>query len=110
MSEDVKMCVDAGACRFKTTIVASMQDDGSVRLEIESGCPQVKRMAETLPEIDPMDAASKRMLENPVIISASENLSHPSCPIPCAILKAVEVASGLALEKDPTLHYCSPSP
>lgn len=29
-----------------------------------------------------------------------QHLSHPACPVPAGIIKAIEVAAGLALPKD----------
>ncbi|MDD3398653.1 MAG: hypothetical protein PHW93_03535 [Candidatus Methanomethylophilaceae archaeon] len=109
MSEDVELEVHAGACRFKTLVIGTLQEDGTVKLKIKSECPMVREMASCMPDFDPMDAVSVRVHENPVIVHAGEHLSHPSCPIPVAILKVLESCSGMALKKDVTMNYCSSS-
>jgi hypothetical protein len=42
---------------------------------------------------------------NPVFVSAQRAGCHPSCPIPVAILKAVEVAMGMALPRDAVIKF-----
>jgi hypothetical protein len=77
--------------------------------EIESGicgfCTTVKTTAEgrTLTEVDPYREISYRG-EGPVTLKlAAEHLVHPACPVPSGILKAIEVAAGLALPKDASI-------
>jgi hypothetical protein len=42
---------------------------------------------------------------NPVFLSAQKAGCHPSCPIPVAILKAVEVAMDMALPRDAVIKF-----
>lgn len=109
MNDEVKLVVHAGACRFKTVVIGNPQEDGSVKLKLKSECPMIREMASCMPDFDPMDAVSVRVHENPVMIHAGEHLSHPSCPVPIAILKVLESGAGLALKKDVTMNYDSSS-
>ncbi len=109
MNDDVILEVQAGACQFKTVVIGSLCEDGHVDLRIKSECPMVRKMAARMPEFDPVDAASMRLHENPVIVHAGNHLSHPACPVPVAIIKVLESSSGMAVKKDVTMHYCPSS-
>ena len=47
--------------------------------------------------------------ENPVCRAAGPRLKHAACPVPAAIIKALEVAAGLNVPKDATIT-CVPDP
>ena len=47
----------------------------------------------------------KRMTESVVYQSAARHIRHTACPIPAAILKAIEVEVGIALPKDVTITF-----
>jgi len=109
MDEEVRLEVEAGACRFKTVIIGSMIDDGNVKLKIKSECPMVRKMCATMPTWDVIEAVSARIHQNPVILFAGEHLSHPACPVPVAIIKVLESTSGMAVKKDVSMIYKSSS-
>jgi len=102
---DVNITVDAGACRFKTHIHASVQDDLSVKFILRSDCPNVKNLAMMLDVVDAMDVVANRIADNVLMKTCSEFIPHPACPIPCALVKACEVASDLAVKKDPVITF-----
>ena len=105
MSE-AKLTVDAGVCRFKTTIHAVGSDDYmSVNLTIESDCPNVKNIIGSLKTVDAIEIVSPPLTNNSVMKICDGTLPHPACPVPCAILKACEVASGNALKKNVTFTF-----
>ncbi|MDZ7695505.1 MAG: hypothetical protein U5R49_00790 [Deltaproteobacteria bacterium] len=43
--------------------------------------------------------------KNPVFLCAERARCHVACPIPVSVVKAAEVALGLALPKDATLTF-----
>ncbi len=91
--------IDSGICGFHTTVRSTNEGD-SVRLEFASGCPHVAELAEHLTEVDPWREISFRG-EGPLTLRlAAEHLAHPACPVPCGIIKAIEVAAQLALPKE----------
>ena len=103
---DAKLTVDAGACRFITTVAASSSDDlMTVRLTITSDCPNVKKLAENIHEADIIETVGSRLLDNPVMKKCSEFIPHPACPVPCAIVKATEVASEQAVKREVTIRF-----
>jgi hypothetical protein len=93
--------VKAGICGFVTQIEASAEDDGQmVRLRIDSTCEYVRNLAEQLTEVDAFQEISFRRAGPRTLQLAPQYLKHPACPVPAGIIKAIEVAAGLALPKD----------
>ncbi len=87
----------AGICGFVTRIQAEATTDGQVTLTIESDCPSIQTLAVRLPSVDPFREITYRGEGPLVLATARECLPHPACIVPSAILKAIEVAAGLAL-------------
>ena len=95
--------IDAGICGFHTTCIATKNGDGTVRLTIESDCKAVMKLAEHLQDVDPMKEVFWRRALPRTHELAPGCLSHPACPVPSGIIKAIEVEAGLALPKDATI-------
>jgi hypothetical protein len=93
--------VQAGICGHVTQIEATVVDDGqTVRLHIESTCEDMHKLAEQLTEVDAFQEISYRRGGPKTLQLAPQYLKHPACPVPAAIIKAVEATAGLALPKD----------
>lgn len=95
--------IDAGICGFHTTCIAAKNGDGTVHLTIESDCKAVMKLAEQLQNVDPMKEVFWRRSLPRTHELAPGCLSHPACPVPSGIIKAIEVEAGLALPKDATI-------
>ena len=95
-----KAVIDAGICGFRTTCIATKNADGTVQLSIECGCKAVTKLAEQFENVDPMKEVFWRKTVPPLLAAAPQCLSHPACPVPSGIIKAIEVAAGFALPKD----------
>jgi hypothetical protein len=94
--------IESGICGFCTT-VRTKAEGRTVRVELESDCGYVEKLAEQLTEVDPFREISYRG-EGPVTLKlAAEHLVHPACPVPAGIIKAIEVEAGLALPKDASI-------
>jgi hypothetical protein len=93
--------VQAGICGHVTQIEATVADDGqTVRLHTDSTCEDVRKLAERLTEVDAFQEISFRRAGPQILQLAPQYLKHPACPVAAGIIKAVEVAAGLALPKD----------
>ena len=99
-----KVVVAPGACGFTAAISAEMTQDESVVISVHSGCPMVRRMAAEIARLGLQDALA-RILENPVYLAAGKHLKHPACPVPAAVLKALEVEAGLNVKTDTTIVF-----
>ena len=93
----------SGVCGFNTTVIANADGDGKVHLQIESDCKSVRKLAAELTEVDPFKEFSWRRGDPVTMQLAPKCLAHPACPVPAGIIKAVEVAAGLALPADATI-------
>jgi hypothetical protein len=91
-----RVVVDPGICGNVTTLEVVKLSKQKVRVKIISDCEAVTKMGESLAELDQWSAL-KPHVRSEVYQSASECHVHTSCPMPSAILKAIEVEAGLAL-------------
>lgn len=103
MSDECKVTVDAGVCKMNTVIVAKMNDDGTMNLEVKSDCSYVTEMAKNIQTVDPFNIIMVSICETDIYKSANESIPHAACPVPCGLIKAIEVASGLGLKKSATI-------
>lgn len=92
--------VQAGICGFTAVIVTQANDDYDVKLNITSDCKRVAALAETLTQVSALSEISQPVTRTATYQAASGAKLHAACPVPSAIIKAIEVAAGLALPKD----------
>ena len=92
----------AGGCGFSTQVEAEMQDK-VCHLTITSECKAIQRMAEELTVVNPFQEISFRREMPQTYELGILYCSHAACPVPAGIIKAVEIAAGLALPKDVTI-------
>ncbi len=97
----------SGRCGYSTDVEATRleTDNGDrVRLAITSDCNACRRLAQLLTEVDPIREITYRG-QGPLVLSlAAKTLTHTACPVPSGIIKAIEVAAGLALPLDASIQ------
>ncbi|MEW5872730.1 MAG: hypothetical protein AB1894_25955 [Chloroflexota bacterium] len=98
-----KAKIFSGVCGF-TTQVEAVTEGRTCHLKIESECKAIQKMADELSEVDPFQEISFRRGMPKVHAMGHEYCTHAACPVPVGIIKAVEVASGLALPRDVTIE------
>jgi hypothetical protein len=105
MAPTIRVEADPGICGFPCVIEARKKGPRAVSLKIiGSECEHIKRLSEDVVEMGLRDLF-KPITKNPVYISAQQAGCHPSCPVPVAVLKAVEVAMDMALPKDVYIKF-----
>lgn len=86
-------------------------DKRKVRLKINSDCERVAGMTNELTEIDEGEvdewAPIKPRGESKICQYARQHRFCAACPVPSAILKAVEVEAGLAIPRDAHIKFVS---
>jgi|Deesub1362B_J571_1020462.scaffolds.fasta_scaffold00061_15 hypothetical protein len=97
-----KLKVDAGACGFMSTVEVRKGNNGSFELLLESECEMVQRLAERLRVLSTEDLSNKR---SQVFKEGFQCLRHISCPLPIAILKALEVEAGFNVPRDVKIEF-----
>ncbi len=96
--------VNPGICGRTVTVEVATVGKRRVKVDIISDCEVVTKMGESLSELDQWDAL-KPLLHSEVYKSASGCCLHASCPVPMAILKAVEIEAGLALPRPVLVRF-----
>jgi len=99
-----KVNIQPGACGMSVTVEVKKKEKKTFTVTVTSECVMVQKLGTEIPELGIMDAF-KRLLENPVYKKAAGCLKHASCPVPCGILKALEVEAGLNVPKDSIIHF-----
>ncbi len=100
--------VFAGICGHSAVIEVTSVDAAHVKVTVHSECEQITAMNPDLEYIQWKGKGHqvfKRMTESAVYQSAAQHIRHTACPIPAAILKAIEVEAGIALPKDVTITF-----
>ena len=92
--------VEAGVCGHKAAITAKKADGYNVRVRIESDCPHVQKIASEPLAVDALRQTDLRRGLPSLLETAYSHCAHAACAVPSALVKAVEVAAGLALPKD----------
>lgn len=104
--------VEAGVCGHSAVIEVVKLGTAHVQVTIHSACEQITAMNPDLAQLQwkgKGHAVFKRMTESAVYASAGRHIRHTACPIPAAILKAIEVEVGLALAQDVTIRFRDPA-
>ena len=103
-----KVIIDPGVCGFVTSVTArGDEDEGTVTLEVASGCEAVRRMMQAAGStFDAYELCLTRPGTGPLYGYASESFPvHAGCPVPAGILKCAEAEAGLALVKDVSIRF-----
>ena len=95
-----KVTVFAGICGFSAVIKVQKLDGKQVKMKVVSPCEMIREMGDELRKVDWTQAITRKMCDSIIYQTADRHISHTACPVPSAILKAVEVELGLALPKD----------
>lgn len=99
-----RITVDAGICGFTTLIEVVTLSSQRVRVSVTSDCEMVSKMGEELRDIDWRDALKQQ--ENCLLYkSLQQHIKHVACPVPIAVLKAIEVEVGAALPGDVVIRF-----
>lgn len=99
-----KVQVNAGVCGFTVIIKVERDKDRNFHISLDTECEMVKKMAEDVSFLE-FRAPFSAILHNPVYRSASKNLKHAACPVPSAILKAIEVEVGASLPRPVSITF-----
>ncbi len=100
--------VFAGICGHSALIEVKKVDETHVQVLVHSECEQITDMNPDLASLQwkgKGHGVFRRMIDSAVYQSAARHIRHTACPVPAAILKAIEVETGLALPKDVTIRF-----
>ena len=94
--------VDHGICGFETTVTIVKNDDYTVSASIESTCSNLSGIP---PELLTFDPVMEMTSAGSLLGKLEKYITHPSCLIVPALIKAAEVEAGLALRKDACIQF-----
>ncbi|HHW43377.1 MAG TPA: hypothetical protein GXX25_06120 [Desulfotomaculum sp.] len=89
-----------GICGFNTVVRAASAGGRKVKITLDSECPSWQKVAEHLKEVDAYKEVFGKLHESETYRISAPHIPHPACLVPAGIMKAIEVAAGLALPKD----------
>ena len=97
-----KADVQAGICGLRSTVRAETADGRQVQFAVETTCDNIRRFAEQLAAGAPFDAYKEinPRASSDVLARAREAACCTDYIVPAAALKALRVATGLALPAD----------
>ena len=96
----------AGACGFTNVIKVRKITDLTVSIKIISACKLVREMNEDLMIVDCKEGVFSKIFDSIVYESANRRLKqHTDCPVPCAILKAIQVEIGGSVRKETLITF-----
>ncbi len=99
-----RVATEPGICGF-SCIIEARRSSGLVSIKIMgSECKQIQRLSKSITEIS-LEELFRPLTRNPVYLLAQQAGCHPSCPVPVAVLKAVEVAMEMALPRDVLIKF-----
>ena len=104
---ECKVVVDAGVCKMRTLITAK-EEMGMIHIDIKSDCPNVLKMSWSLEPISAYSEVEANIHASEIYKLADENIPHAACPVMAGIIKAIEVAGGLGLKRDCSIHVVEP--
>jgi len=99
--------VNPGVCGLICTIEVEEADKRRVSIAIASDCEMIHALGELLKEADIWEIM-KPHVYSVVYQTASQCQLHAACPVPSAIIKAVEVEVGMALPREVVIRFDSP--
>ncbi len=106
-----KLTIFAGICGFTTTVIVDDRDNYMAELNIDSECPNWKKVNGILSGqvLNVMAELFKDRetgtLQSQVLDVSFKTIPHISCPVISGVLKGLEVGVGLALPKDATIAF-----
>ncbi|UNC91588.1 DUF6951 family protein [Candidatus Contubernalis alkaliaceticus] len=83
--------VMAGACGFTSVVRVSRVDKKHVSVKIISACKMLRKMNEDLALLDWRKDLFCNISNSIIYRSANKHLMHTDCPVPCAIVKVIQI-------------------
>ena len=94
--------VEAGICLHTTAAVASTDDMRMVTFSVETSCPNIERLAESVARGQLFDAYHEidSRVEGEIVSAGRSARACTDCVVPVSLIKALRVAADLAMVKD----------
>lgn len=106
-----KTLIKAGPCRFETTVTAEKVSKKTVKLSLETQCPNVQKMfegfvAENGDELDAFKICMSRPGQDALhAYVASHYPPHAACPVLVGMIRTMEAEAGLCVKEDMSVTF-----
>jgi len=101
-----KVEINPGICGFIASVTAEADEEQMVTLNIKSGCAGIRKLAESLDEVDAYEVCLGKPGTGEIYELAQEVCpGHAACPVIAGILKCIEVECNLALPKNAEIKF-----
>jgi len=100
-----KVRISAGACGYTAVIKVQALDKKRIHINIITACGALQSLNEELGVIDWTKGVFDRFCDSIIYRTAHEKLKHTDCPIPMAIIKAIQVEIKGAVPKNVTMTF-----
>ncbi|SMB99063.1 hypothetical protein SAMN00808754_2721 [Thermanaeromonas toyohensis ToBE] len=96
--------IDAGICGFITEVEVIAHDIMQAKVKINTTCPNIQKIAAELTEVNPLEEIGNKNEGSRIREFFQRYSPHAACPVPSGLVKAIEVAAGLALPRDAHIY------
>ena len=100
--------IDPGNCGLKTEAIVDTNNDQYFKFKILSDCKKVNKLAVRLRENGPFDAYTEidPRSHSKILELSRQELKGccEACAVPISLFKSMQVAAGLAIPGDVTIH------
>lgn len=100
-----KVRISAGACGYTTVVKVQALDKKKVHINIITACRMLQSLNEELGVIDWTKGVFNRFCDSIIYKTAHQKLKHTDCPVPMAIIKAIQVEINGATPKNVTMTF-----
>jgi hypothetical protein len=100
-----KLRVNAGACGYKSVVITEQIEGKQVRIKIISACRMLQLFNQKLQVVDWTKGVFEKFCDSIVYQVAHETINHIDCPLPLAVIKAIQTEIDGALPKDVLLQF-----
>ena len=100
-----KVRISAGACGYTAIVKVQALDRKKIHINIITACRMLQSLNEELGLVDWTKGVFDRFCDSIIYRTAHEKLKHTDCPVPMAIIKAIQVELKGAVPKDVTMKF-----
>lgn len=100
-----KVRVNAGACGYTVIVKVQALDRKKIHINIITACRMLQSFNEELGVLDWTKGVFDRFCDSIIYKTAHDKLKHTDCPVPMAIIKAVQVELKGAVPKDVSMKF-----
>ena len=104
-----KAKVYAGACGFTAVIKVEKISKMKVRIHLITACQDLRKLNDDFTEVDCSTGVFGSLTDSYIYKAASKRLKNSDCPVPCGIIKAIQVELGGAIPKEVSIRISKES-